>query len=304
MTLKMFFAADLTQSTEMKQTDLVANPSMNRWIKVINSFFEEFSNIATRDYEDFRLWKSKGDEIIYITDIEELGDIAQRISSYIRLVNDFVKQSDVITLDRIKMYSWIVDPSNENCEELKLNPLKSEKLDADYVSALMDMGFRLGEYAETRKLLVSIDVASVLMEKIEELNFKLYRKKNEVVFKGAIAGNKLPVFWVDIGTLLHQSKECSIELDSKIINNTTKKTERESGISEAIEIPGILSKNQSLVKHYPHIFLNLLENFQSSTVALQLKEDSNPDPRDNISLYSTFNKESDSKEEIDTKDEL
>jgi hypothetical protein len=206
--LRLFLGADIVGSTALKQTRTGAHTAPTdqahkgpAWFSAIQGFYFEAAQAFLLDWERSRaksedadhlygeaprLWKTVGDEVLFVKELTDHRQIVITLHVWRRAVTrmkEFLKAEKSI-LD-VKSTCWtagfpfrnrevVFDPSpsldrgkvedyyresgrllNEYYGKKKSKP----KIFIDYIGPSIDTGFRLSSYASGRKLIVSVDVA-------------------------------------------------------------------------------------------------------------------------------------------------
>lgn len=178
-----------------------------------------------------RLWKTIGDEVLFEKVVTDYRQVSSTLSCWARALErlrTFLKEKDA-RLD-VKSTAWLAGFPVVN-KEVVLDPgvggpsLTSQSyftesglilnrfyegevipgLVIDYVGPAIDTGFRLSQYATTRKLVVSVGIAYVLSKttKSDDGLIESFRIMFDqpVAMKGVMGGRQYPVFWIDLSAL-------------------------------------------------------------------------------------------------------
>lgn len=219
----LFFSFDIVNSTMYKSKE-------SNWVIVIEALLNKIMNSVVTDYGgdlkttiDAKLWRTIGDEIVFVTEIgsekdlceyiRSIKDITDRITQ--ELVNgvfleDLRKKYDIEFIEEylksylsIKSAAWIsvVSGSSENAldfnDTIKFNyptPKSEYNAPTEYLGKDMDMGFRLKEYTRQGRLIVSFDIAYILAQK--ENSNSLYILGYEKL-KGIWNDEIYPIIWYE-----------------------------------------------------------------------------------------------------------
>ncbi|MCG5242714.1 hypothetical protein ACIU1J_12845 [Azospirillum doebereinerae] len=252
--LRLFMSVDLVGSTALKQSGSfpIKAPKEGdglrdvgaHWFFDIASFYSEIEakfakhwkhyceNIANKNgwpiSEPPELWKSNGDELIYVKELSSAKECIVAISCWMRAAKDFRKhlRGKKSKLD-VKLAAWTAGfpvtntevifqsgyrkENQENSdwipevlhfyflEKWHTQPEKRNDLVRDYIGPSIDTGFRIASKATPRKFSISLEIALMLAmtnvpDDIEEFNL---RYDGQEVLKGVLGGRPYPMFWID-----------------------------------------------------------------------------------------------------------
>jgi hypothetical protein len=182
------------------------------------------------------LWKTIGDEVLFVKVISDHRQLAITLKCWIATVNHlkaFVKARDprldikatawtagfpvknkevVISADASiteESDNYFVD-SGRLLDKYYADPPGGSRIEIDYIGPSIDIGFRISGQSTSRKFVISVDVAYILAltnprqdDLIEEFNV---RYDGPVPLKGVFGGVSYPIFWLDLslpGALSH-----------------------------------------------------------------------------------------------------
>lgn len=226
--LRLFLAVDLQSSTALKFR--FPCEGMSFWRSFLRSFYHDFAvhflqclgKVKTECKVDplnpVSLWKSSGDEIVMVVAIAEKTHLKYYLRSFrdaVRLYNDQLAQRDHVIFRiggetlrlRLKPRAWLADFPIGNMEfsvphgELKYrddtqSPWPEEK--PDYFGPAMDVGFRLGSLATSRKFVLSVEtVWALVTDQTVIQDFRIFME-GRFPLKGVRGGEPYPVFWLDV----------------------------------------------------------------------------------------------------------
>jgi len=262
--LRLFLSADIVGSTPLKQPFDIneEDPERQRtysvWRDIIQLFYETISDefikkawllCATEDAtkifnvspeeiseETFlgpapEVWKTIGDEVIFVKEITSDVQIWFVLAAWLRAV-EFTRdrleeeQSDTGAVLDLKLTAWLASFPVRNA--ILFDPFKQTKGKyhvQDYIGPGIDVGFRIAKWASASKFSVSLDVAYFLSathsnsEECGELikkmrNSKRYRIKGGLYLdgeykalnlrfggtdylQGVLGGTKYPFFYIE-----------------------------------------------------------------------------------------------------------
>ncbi len=255
----LFLSADLVGSTALKQIkrDFAGKhiPDSEKWAKVIQELFLKISskfakissenNIGTKNSNKPILWKTVGDEIIYRKYISNHSEIYDTVLDWITAAKETrseLKSQFSSDLD-IKCTAWlgefpilnrvilgaghqtVVDFTNgisstlSSIVNFETSPVKAG-FEIDFIGPSVDIGFRLSRLSSSRKFIISVDTAYLLM-KCLITNRKRKSKLPKIFYEGTVhlsgvfGGLTYPVFWIDMSSEAdHESLE---KLEDKLV---------------------------------------------------------------------------------------
>lgn len=220
------------------------------------------------------LWKAAGDELIYCVHLTDHRFSVLFVSAWVEAIKAVrpILQTYSTKLN-LKASSWLAGFPVNNTEVilglgksngislagshntasdqnmLKLHRHYSEYSEAlstgevvDFIGPSLDIGFRLGSLATTRRMICSIELAWQICKALEDKNVRSVRdlaencKDNASVFhiserqilKGVLDGISYPVIWIDIG----EHKEFN-SVEDKVFANAPRLTEETAKYCQA-----------------------------------------------------------------------
>ncbi len=245
--LRLFLSADIVGSTALKQSPLGAfadgkSADGASWFTVIQGFYFEAVTALQKEWQLAEsacqdqntlgtpptLWKTIGDEILFVKELTDHRQLNVALCSWISAVSTirtFVKRGNP-RLD-VKCTAWLAgfpfrnrevvlsksegtyfegvddyfDESGKILNNYYKDP-KGSKISIDYIGPSIDIGFRLSGLASSRKFILSVDAAYVVSltnptraegEKELEVFYD-----GTVTLKGVFGGLNYPVFWLDM----------------------------------------------------------------------------------------------------------
>lgn len=270
-TLRLFLSVDIANSTAFKQANAFGQTKnsdperlVERWFSPIAEFYwgmqSDFDNeIAnykasgawlecTDQPETPRLWRTLGDEIIYVVPLRYHCDAIWFVEAWLRAI----KRQRAVIIGRspnldLKGSAWIAGFPVNNAEvaleiekdDLKLaegdpilaNLLCLDKIQKattqsriDYIGPSIDTGFRLAKQSTPRKFMLAIDLAYLMakalyaMKERGALHFSThqFRYEGRVSLKGITDGEPYPLFWLDTadGSALHAAEDKLLSLEA------------------------------------------------------------------------------------------
>ncbi len=259
--VRIFLSVDLVGSSKLKQAgpERIPRNSINKvagvphdiWLPELSNFYGAFPKIFAEEWaratslfkDEFpqfvgyepSLWKTNGDEIIFVKHVKDRSEIAFFVACWIKCIKRYKSESKT-KLD-VKSTGWcagfplnnseiILDTSVGQSrsvynEEWKLNNYylldewykknnRSELL-RDYIGPSIDIGFRLCELSSPCIFPVSVELAWFLTNQSYE-NFSKNKQNKinnflelpktkfmgEISLKGVFGGHPYPIFYVDV----------------------------------------------------------------------------------------------------------
>lgn len=206
-TTKLFLSADVINSTKLKYTE-----ERNVWINVFIDFFNDLTLGYSEQLKDKFgksiqpvVWKSLGDELIFIEHVEEINEIQKYIECFkeaiSKLNDEKIKKKSKY---KIKATAWIAETpvTNAIIPDSTTNKLPKN---IDVIGPSMDIGFRISKYASSRKFIISAELAKCLCEdKKQKLKICI---DGEEELKGVLNGIAYPILWIDMDNGNHTAFE-------------------------------------------------------------------------------------------------
>ena len=205
--LRLFLSVDIVGSTAFKHSaKLNAN---QQWLGFFVSFFTEFNGefqnarIALQEklnrqpVDEPRLWKSLGDELVYVVELKRGADTAFYIAAFREAVNKQIQyhsKGEGRLPISFKAAAWLAGFPLGNAAL----PVRTEAGDEsfDFIGPLVDTGFRLAAFSSPRRFTVSVDLALLLLRSgAGDLKFFYDRRES---LKGVIENRGYPIIWIDM----------------------------------------------------------------------------------------------------------
>jgi hypothetical protein len=254
--LRLFLSVDLVGSTALKQSHQTALKTDDKttegyvsepWFSPIAQFYKQIERLFAREWQAYvdgaarqvgwptgsapQLWKSAGDELLYIKVIEDHREAWACVACWKRAIDEYRSQlvAQYPSLD-LKCTAWTAgfpiinteivfskkldlreigdddDPLYINLyllHEFEKDP-DSPNLTKDFIGPSVDTGFRLCALSTPRKFVVSVELAIMLVQAIRskptdiaEMNLN-FRYDGRVSLKGVLGGKQYPIFWIDM----------------------------------------------------------------------------------------------------------
>ena len=203
--LKLFLSVDIVGSTELKHQG--GNAKAQPWLSFFFAFFANFPTLFSEALAEqcqlgrvleAKLWKSLGDELIFTAELKSRHDAGAYLRAF-RLALLKAVENWKVTKDNsnllLKGTAWIAGFPVGNAE-IPLESSSTADTDGrDYIGPHVDAGFRLKEHSTPRKLIVSADLAYLLLG-TENPGLDLFFD-GDVSLKGVIRNKPYPIIWAD-----------------------------------------------------------------------------------------------------------
>jgi hypothetical protein len=237
-------SADIVGSTALKQSPFSQSKTEQRasWFAKIQGFYFEAHQAFQREFEKHKeesddstligespkLWKTIGDEVLFVKVIDDHRQIVHTLRCWMRAVEAmrvFIKKGNT-RLD-VKCTSWLAGFPFRNSEVAVEAGQSSTSIESgdwfleggkilnriysgdapkgvivDYIGPSIDIGFRLGQFSSARKFVISVDIAYVLAVAnpgvmTKDRVFSIHYEGSHAL-KGVLGGLRYPVFWLDL----------------------------------------------------------------------------------------------------------
>lgn len=238
--LYVFFSFDLVNSTIYK------NKQKEKWPIVFAQFYQIIREEMKKEFQGIKVWKYIGDEVLFfkmLNSNEELFEIVHGSFKALTFTLEKLKNSfpDIFKPLSLKGTIWeapVMPVIGEELEKLEMEKTQNIALDVvyenqaslrDFMGPDIDIGFRISKYAEKEKLVISADLAYMLL-KAHPPNKETKKKKNDLLqnlkivsyedLKGIWNDRYYPVIWYykNWGKI-KDTFEYDDRFKSKIINN-------------------------------------------------------------------------------------
>lgn len=203
--LRLFLSVDIVGSTDLKYHQ--STSSGPHWVFPFLSFFNTFPELfdgavaeesarattANSSALEFpSLWKALGDELIFVTELRNRHAAAVYIRAF-RLA--LQKAAYNWTNLRFKGTAWLAGFPIGNAEIPIASSRTGMGFAADFVGPQIDAGFRLKNFATSRKFILSADLV-YLLARAGRHGMDFYFDGDEPL-KGVMHGKAYPLIWVD-----------------------------------------------------------------------------------------------------------
>lgn len=217
--LRLIVSVDLRGSTFMKTSAKIKDP----WILEIGGFYQQFPMLLGIGYDQklpaycknesfatqrrLEVFKLQGDEMLFQVPLDQHQQAVTHLQAVKHAIRTYNSDEQTVNVLRAKATAWlcglpVTDFQIKNFS-YEMNG-KKIAFPPDFVGPSMDIGFRLAHSARTRKLVVSYDLALMLIHGLQkskvspdarEMHFFYDGSES---FKGVLGGFPYPVIWVNI----------------------------------------------------------------------------------------------------------
>ena len=222
--LRLFISVDLVGSTAFKSRKSSGDRIVDGkavdipiWPQIFTEFFETFPISLKSAYEHLpgsihkpealpQPWKFVGDEILFEVALKKYTDTLAHMCAIRDAVKRFPLEKWAAKEDNklpLKATAWIAGFPVTNREVM----LRSDGGDLrDFLGPQMDLGFRLCQCADTRRIPISVDLAMLLLAAIKDqkvaTNACPIRYAGRRELKDILGGRPYPLLWVDVADQL------------------------------------------------------------------------------------------------------
>jgi hypothetical protein len=207
--LRLFASADLVGSTAYKASQ--ATNKTPDWASTFREFFRDFPLFLDGQYsqlpekfivpkERLEPWKFLGDEILFVVELKCCLEALSHIHVLRSAVTNFpsyqwIKDKSPPIPLRLKAVAWLAGFPVTNTEIILRETI-------DYIGPAIDLGFRIAKFSEPRKLILSADLALLILDALHDLeissnDFRLGFSSRETL-KGVISNEPYPILWLGI----------------------------------------------------------------------------------------------------------
>lgn len=229
--LYVFVSFDLVGSTDYK------NKEKKVWPFVFTQFYEVIKAEMKEKFPGIKVWKYIGDEILFFMLAETFEDIIKIIPETFKVIKSAREHlrsafPTVPDLPYLKGALWCAPVMTVEGSELKDLNLGAERNIAfdvvyenqnslkDFIGPDIDIGFRIAKYVTKEKLVVSAEIAYLLLK--SKASSAILKKLNIVSYenmKGIWDGRYYPIIWYfDDWARIKESFEYDERFKSKLID--------------------------------------------------------------------------------------
>jgi len=229
--LYVFVSFDLVDSTAYK------NKEKEVWPFVFTQFYEVIKAEMKKKFPGIKVWKYIGDEILFFMLVEAAEYLVEIIPQTFRVIksarehlrSSFPKVPDLPYLKGALWCAPVMTVEGEELRDLNLGAERNIAFDVvyenqaslkDFIGPDIDIGFRMSKYVTKEKLVVSAEIAYLLLksgeasEIMDKLNIVSYEN-----MKGIWDGRYYPIIWYfDDWARIKESFEYDDRFKSKLID--------------------------------------------------------------------------------------
>jgi hypothetical protein len=200
-------------SSPRKESESRLGPA---WANVFVQFYNGFPQLFERTLSSSSLAshlrpavvKALGDELLLQAEVSSHSD-ARRVVQFFALAMREYKKKNLMSYSLLlKGTAWIAGFPNNNHRVT----LASAKGQDDYIGPSMDTGFRLAKHAKPSKLIVSVDLALLMLFGHE--GCRLHCDGFETL-QGVLDGRPYPIIWYPVETEDHELQRLALKVTSK-----------------------------------------------------------------------------------------
>lgn len=198
----MFISVDIVNSTKYKNILSKSSEDVQPWLEFFSHFYkyfpqdlnDEIHKLSNKDEftsvhgDKLKVWKLLGDEIVFYTELKDYRETHLYIIALKQTMKSFSKQYINEKYLALKSSAWIAGFPVGNTE------FKVEDK-TDFLGPSIDIGFRLSKFATTEKIVISVDLALLLLEK--NIDGLKYFFDGYHVLKGVFLDREYPIISVD-----------------------------------------------------------------------------------------------------------
>jgi len=211
----LFFSVDIINSTKIKY-------DRDDWIVLFEDHYDSFytalklkckklniHNKGELQLPPIKLWKNSGDEMLFYVSINEsfnsranIGDIRHRYEMalwYILAFKQTLKEYNKDEQFRVKGTAWSGNTPINNYR------IFNENRNIDFLGKSIDIGFRLSKYSSRGKIIISAELAIILMrdnyQTLKRNDIELHFESRETL-KGVLNDMPYPIIWINTHYLL------------------------------------------------------------------------------------------------------
>lgn len=269
--LYVFFSFDLVNSTAYKVV------KKEKWPVVFAHFYQVLKKEMKQGFPDVKVWKYIGDEILFFKELDTRASLFEIIPTASEVLANTLKHLDSLFQEDFKGLSlkgaiWcapvtvmrgeelknLQKEKAQNIENIALDLLYDEHTLRDFIGPDIDIGFRISNYVEKEKLVISCDFAYLLLIAEPPLDYKV--KKDELVknlkivsyedLKGIWTDRYYPIIWYhDNWKSITDTFEYDDRFKSPIIDNIYRKqTDNLEELKKIFDQLGIIEEKEKLLE--------------------------------------------------------
>lgn len=202
----LFLSVDVIGSTSYKNQTRHSPSAQQPWLGFFIDFYQEFPAL----FADFcrtagapaapQIWKAVGDELVFTARLECHHHAHRYITAFKKTLKHYTVATGEKPL-RFKACAWTAGFPVINAV---VNIGTGGRAVEDYIGPHIDTGFRLAQFADARKLIVSVELALLLAQSAQDRDWDdddlrfYYDGAREL--KGVLGGDGYPIMWIDRGS--------------------------------------------------------------------------------------------------------
>jgi|HubBroStandDraft_1064217.scaffolds.fasta_scaffold00239_23 hypothetical protein len=199
--LRLFLSIDIAGATAYKAK--FTNRRDVGWLRVFETFFQVFpivliGEVALEFFDEaalptLELWKVLGDEMIFTSEPQSVRETALLLRALFRAMARYEREQFGDFELHLKASSWLAAFPVPNIEVEIPELSKSDGVRyVDYLGPDIDLGFRIGGFAQPSAIVVSVDLLDALLA--AEAGFEFFLGDDEAL-KGVNFGLPYPIVW-------------------------------------------------------------------------------------------------------------
>jgi len=200
---RLFLSVDMVGSTEFKAR--LTGQGSASWLDVFQTFFTTFPLMAAGQVglaflEDestpaLDVWKVMGDEVVFVAEPKSGEEVTLFLTALLRTMRLYEARHFTEMPLRLKGTAWLADFDGQNIE-IEIPELSGEGgAHLDYIGPDIDLGFRISKFARQGAMVVSLEVAEVVLAASNAAQAAFYMMGREPL-KGVMFGRAYPILWM------------------------------------------------------------------------------------------------------------
>lgn len=208
--LRVFFSVDVVGSTAFKHESEYTNNQ--GWLEFFAAFYIEFPEKLNRkraeitqkknwkSLPEFVLWKSLGDELVFYVELSHPEEAAHCVTVFRATLRSAFETWATGTNKlpvSFKGTAWLAGFPVANAALPMANGdinADVEKQRFDFIGPQIDLGFRLTKFSSPRRLIISVELAALILKDTSDLHF--YFEPGEPL-RGVLKERRYPLIWID-----------------------------------------------------------------------------------------------------------
>lgn len=188
--VRLFMSADLGGSTAFKARPYPKEETRPPWLDEFETFYR-FKPRCT----GLEILKAIGDEVVLYSEIRTAADARRVIAAFRNKLDSANRKYRKKKLAlAVKGTAWLAGfPINNH--KVRIAGLR----DPDFIGPSMDAGFRLTKLSTDSKMVVSVDLALLLLRGPSLAHHLVF--DGTVSLKGVLGGRPYPIIWLPVGAL-------------------------------------------------------------------------------------------------------